>query len=96
VFGAMKSRCRQVLPHPDTPFTSACPPSFPSVPTSLDAGHLGAELFSWSTSLLTVSLSCRISPRASPVIFLRGRPAPPQVVTRRCLRTWAVRLFAGG
>ena len=44
---------------PDTPFTSACPPSFPSVPTSFATRVTSAaNEFSWSTILLMTSLIC--------------------------------------
>ena len=41
-----------------------------------------------------VSLSCRISPRTSTVIFLDRSPLATAVVTSAMLRTWAVRLPA--
>ncbi len=60
-------RPRQV---PDTPSTSAWPPSIPSVPTSRATRVTSsAKDESWSTIVLSVFLSARISPRASTVIF---------------------------
>ena len=55
---------------PDTPFTSAWPPSLPSVPTSRATRVTSAaKELSWSTMVLMVFFSSRISPRASTVIF---------------------------
>ena len=60
---------------PATPGTRAWPPSFPSVPTSRATRVTSAaKLRSWSTMVLIVSLSCRISPRTSTVIFLDRSP----------------------
>ena len=62
------------------------------------AGHArdlrGENERSWSTIVLMVSLSCRISPRTSTVIFLERSPLATAVVTSAMLRTWPVR-FAG-
>ena len=49
---------------------------------------------SWSTIVLMASLSCRISPRTSTVIFLDRSPLATAIVTSAILRTWAVRLPA--
>src|SRR2546430_2433854 len=60
---------------PDTPCTWACPPSFPSVPTSRATRVTSdAKELSWSTMVLTVFLSSRISPFTSTVIFLERSP----------------------
>src|SRR5436305_1788861 len=80
---------------PPTPFTSAWPPSLPSVPTSR-ATRVTSEANerSWSTIVLMVSLSSRISPRTSTVIFFERSPFATAVVTAAMLRTWPVRLEA--
>ena len=49
---------------------------------------------SWSTIVLTVFFSSRISPRASTVIFWLRSPRATAVVTWAMLRTWSVRLPA--
>ena len=49
---------------------------------------------SWSTIVLMVSLSSRISPRASTVIFCVRSPRATAVATWAMLRTWSVRLAA--
>ena len=49
---------------------------------------------SWSTIVLIVFLSSRISPRTSTVIFLERSPLATAVVTSAMLRTWPVRLPA--
>ncbi len=49
---------------------------------------------SWSTIVLMVFFSSRISPLASTVIFSRGRRCATAVVTSAMLRTWPVRLPA--
>ena len=80
---------------PETPATSAWPPSLPSVPTSRATRVTSAAKDdSWSTIVLMVSLSSRISPRASTVIFLDRSPLATAVVTWATLRTWSVRLRA--
>ena len=57
---------------PATPSTLAWPPSRPSVPTSRATRVTSpAKALSWSTIVLMVSLSCRISPETLTVIFLR-------------------------
>ena len=67
---------------PATPFTSAWPPSFPSVPTSRATRVTSeAKLLSWSTIVLMVCFSSRISPRTSTVIFLDRSPLATAVVT---------------
>ena len=53
-----------------------------------------AKALSWSTMVLMVSLSSRISPRTSTVIFFDRSPLAIAVDTSAMLRTWAVR-FAG-
>ena len=80
---------------PATPFTSAWPPSLPSVPTSR-AMRVTSEAneLSWSTMMLTVFLSSRISPFTSTVIFLPRSPLATALVTSAMLRTWLVRLPA--
>src|SRR5207237_280520 len=60
---------------PDTPFTSAWPPSLPSVPTSLATRVTSsANDESWSTMVLKVFFSSRISPLTSTVIFCDRSP----------------------
>ena len=80
---------------PATPGTAACPPSLPSVPTSR-ATRVTSEANerSCSTIVLMVSLSCRISPRTSTVIFFERSPLATAIVTSAMLRTWPVRLDA--
>ena len=80
---------------PATPFTSAWPPSFPSVPTSR-ATRVTSEANerSWSTIVLMVFFSSRISPFTSTVIFLDKSPLATAVVTAAMFRTWPVRLPA--
>ena len=80
---------------PATPGTTAWPPSRPSVPTSR-ATRVTSEANdrSWSTIVLMASLSCRISPRTSTVIFLERSPLATAMVTSAMLRTCAVRLPA--
>ena len=53
-----------------------------------------ANADSWSTIVLTVFLSSRISPRASTVILRPRSPLATAVVTSAMLRTWSVRLSA--
>ncbi len=80
---------------PATPGTTAWPPSLPSVPTSRATRVTSAaKLLSWSTIVLIVSLSWRISPRTSTVIFFDKSPLATAIVTSAMLRTWAVRLPA--
>ncbi len=49
---------------------------------------------SWSTMMLMVFFSSRISPRASTSIFCERSPLATAVVTWAMLRTWPVRLLA--
>ena len=80
---------------PDTPATSAWPPSLPSVPTSLATRVTSAaNELSWSTIVLMVFFSSRISPLASTVIFFERSPLATAVVTWAMLRTWSVRFEA--
>ena len=80
---------------PATPGTSAWPPSLPSVPTSRATRVTSAaKALSWSTMVLMVFLSSRISPLTSTVIFAKGRRLATAVVTSAMLRTWPVRLPA--
>ena len=80
---------------PATPGTTACPPSLPSVPTSRATRVTSeAKPFSWSTIVLMVSFSSRISPFTSTVIFRDRSPRATAVVTSAMLRTCAVRLPA--
>ena len=80
---------------PATPLTSAWPPSLPSVPTSRATRVTSeAKALSWSTIVLMVFFSSRISPRTSTVIFLERSPLATAVVTSAMLRTWPVRLPA--
>ena len=80
---------------PPTPFTCAWPPSLPSVPTSRATRVTSeAKELSWSTIVLMVFLSSRISPFTSTVIFLERSPLATAVVTWAMFRTWAVRLPA--
>jgi hypothetical protein len=73
---------------PDTPSTSAWPPSLPSVPTSRATRVTSAaNERSCSTIVLMVSFSSRISPRASTVIFCVRSPLATAVVTWAMLRT---------
>ena len=78
---------------PATPGTCAWPPSLPSVPTSRATRVTSeANAFSWSTIVLMVSFSSRISPRTSTVILRERSPRATAVVTCAMLRTWSVRL----
>ena len=80
---------------PATPCTTAWPPSLPSVPTSR-ATRLTSEAnpFSWSTIVLSVFFSSRISPFTSTVIFVERSPLATAVATSAMLRTWPVRFDA--
>ena len=74
---------------PATPCTSACPPSRPSVPTSRATRVTSAaNERSWSTIVLMVFLSSRISPFTSTVILRDRSPRATAVVTSAMLRTW--------
>ncbi len=67
---------------PATPCTSAWPPSLPSVPTSRATRVTSAANDrSWSTIVLMVALSSRISPFTSTVIFFERSPAATALVT---------------
>ena len=78
---------------PLTPLTSAWPPSLPSVPTSRATRVTSsANDESWSTIVLIVFFSSRISPLTSTVIFFERSPFATAVVTWAMLRTWSVRL----
>ncbi len=80
---------------PATPGTTAWPPSLPSVPTSRATRVTSAaNERSWSTIVLMASLSWRISPRTSTVIFFERSPPATAIVTSAMLRTCAVRLPA--
>ena len=80
---------------PATPGTCAWPPSLPSVPTSRATRVTSpANALSWSTIVLMVSFSCRISPLTSTVIFFDRSPLAMAVATSAMLRTCAVRLLA--
>ena len=78
---------------PPTPSTRAWPPSLPSLPTSR-ATRVTSEAneLSWSTIVLMVSFSSRISPETSTVILRDRSPRATAVVTCAMLRTCAVRL----
>ena len=78
---------------PATPSTFAWPPSRPSVPTSRATRVTSpAKALSWSTIVLMVSFSCRISPETFTVIFFDRSPLAIAVATSAMLRTCAVRL----
>src|ERR1700759_2021524 len=80
---------------PATPGTSAWPPSFPSVPTSRATRVTSdAKDRSWSTIVLIVFFSSRISPLTSTVILRDRSPRATAVVTSAMLRTCAVRFPA--
>ena len=80
---------------PLTPLTLAWPPSLPSVPTSRATRVTSsAKDESWSTIVLIVFFSCRISPLTLTVIFFERSPVATAVVTSAMLRTWSVRLSA--
>ncbi len=80
---------------PATPCTRACPPSLPSVPTSRETRVTSAANDeSWSTIVLTVFFSSKISPRTSTVIFFDKSPRATAVVTSAMFLTWSVKLLA--
>ena len=80
---------------PDAPRTVAWPPRLPAVPTSRATRVTSsANAESWSTMVLMVFLSSRISPRASTVIFWERSPLATAVATWATLRTWLVRFPA--
>src|SRR5207237_320240 len=77
---------------PATPCTSAWPPRRPSVPTSRATRVTSdANDESWSTIVLIVFLSSRISPFTSTVILFERSPFATAVVTSAILRTCDVR-----
>ena len=76
---------------PETPSTCAWPPRRPSVPTSRATRVTSeAKARSWSTIVLIVSLSSKISPLTSTVIFFERSPFATAVVTVAMLRTCSV------
>ena len=80
---------------PATPCTCAWPPSLPSVPTSRATRVTSAaNALSWSTIVLMVFFSSRISPLTSTVILRPRSPRAMAVATSAMLRTCAVRLLA--
>ena len=80
---------------PATSDTTACPPSLPSVPTSRATRVTSAaNERSWSTIVLIVFLSSRISPLTSTVILRDRSPLATAVVTAPMFRTWSVRFDA--
>jgi hypothetical protein len=80
---------------PATPGTCAWPPSLPSVPTSRATRVTSEEKpFNWSTIVLMVSLSSRISPFTLTVILRLKSPRATAVVTSAMLRTCAVKFEA--
>ncbi len=80
---------------PATPVTTAWPPSLPSVPTSRATRVTSeAKALSWSTIVLMVFFSSRISPFTSTVIFRERSPLATAVATSAMLRTWPVRFEA--
>src|SRR5579862_8505620 len=80
---------------PETPSTTAWPPSFPSVPTSRATRVTSdAKDRSWSTIVLIVFLSSSTSPFISTVIFLERSPVATAVVTSAMFLTWPVRFPA--
>ncbi len=95
-FDAMKLTLSVSSSHtPDTPRTCACPPRLPSVPTSRATRVTSpANADSWSTIVLIVDFSSRISPLASTVIVLPRSPWATAVATWAMLRTCEVRLSA--
>ena len=73
---------------PATPETLACPPRRPSLPTSRATRVTSAaNERSCSTIVFSVSLSCKISPRTSTVIFFERSPFAIAVATSAMLRT---------
>ena len=70
---------------PATPGTAAWPPSLPSVPTSRATRVTSeAKALSWSTMVLMVFFSSRISPFTSTVILRERSPRPRPWSLRRC------------
>ena len=82
---------------PATPGTFAWPPNRPSLPTSRATRVTSpANAFSWSTIVLMVSFSSKISPLTFTVIFLDKFPLAMAVATSAMFRTWPVGLLAIG
>ena len=80
---------------PATPSTFAWPPRRPSVPTSRATRVTSpAKAFNWSTIVLMVSFSCKISPLTFTVIFFDRSPPAMAVATSAMFRTCAVRFDA--
>ena len=80
---------------PATFGTSAWPPSLPSVPTSRATRVTSsANEDSWSTMVLVVFFSSRISPFTSTVMRWVRSPPATAVMTWAMLRTWLVRFDA--
>ena len=80
---------------PATPGTCACPPNFPSVPTSRATRVTSpANAFNWSTIVLMVFFNSKISPFTSTVILRDKSPRATAVVTSAMLRTCAVKFPA--
>ncbi len=80
---------------PETPGTSAWPPSLPSVPTSRATRvTCSAKTRRVSVSELMVSASSATSPLADTVIFWDRSPCAIAVVTCEIERTWLVRFAA--
>ena len=73
---------------PATSGTTPWPPSLPSVPTSRATRVTSEEkALSWSTMVLMVFFSSRISPFASALILRDRSPRATAVVTSAMLRT---------
>ena len=82
---------------PATPGTCAWPPSLPSVPTSRATRVTSeAKALSWSTMVLMVFFSSRISPFTSTVILRDRSPRATAVVTSAMLRTCAGQVAGHG
>src|SRR5450432_209596 len=78
---------------PPTPFTTAWPPSLPSVPTSRATRVTSnANEFNCSTIVLMVFFRSRISPFTSMATVFERSPLATALVTSAILRTCAVRL----
>ncbi len=83
------STCRRrPAPRPGRRACLRCPPRAPR------ASPRPRTSVSWSTIVLMVSFSSRISPFTSTVIFFDRSPLATAVVTSAMLRTWPVRLPA--
>ena len=80
---------------PAAPGTLACPPSWPSTPTSrATVVTCSAKVASVSIISLIVSASAAISPLASTISFRFRSPLATAVTTLAIPRTWSVRLPA--